>query len=159
MKIYSSLRRQKGRNSKYLHVGKSRYDDLYKLLIPKNFPMDPVYFTIKFQTIFHSGLLKYWKEWKYRKLLWSENVEHENQREEENKPQKLSSKDNIVVAFYLLVMLLGITLLVFILEIKRHILKVLKFVCTRFIANSWLVLKYITPSCYKVTNFKGYNTK
>lgn len=123
LKTYRDLRQEKGAYSEYLHVGHSRYEKLYKVWFPKNFPMSPDRFTKRLEAFYYSGLLEYWKKWRYRKLLWRENVEQEKQSLEALKPKKLSTRGNIVVVFYLLVVLLIGTVVLFIIEASKLIIQ------------------------------------
>ncbi|CAL8143378.1 unnamed protein product [Orchesella dallaii] len=96
-------------------VSKTNYGSMYDSLAFQGVPWPSSPFSIKLHSLFHSGLVLWWKSWVDRLKGWNSTVILARNTNVEVKG--LSTSDNVVVVFYIHSAILSIAMLAFCTEV------------------------------------------
>ncbi|CAL8116403.1 unnamed protein product, partial [Orchesella dallaii] len=106
---------------------KLSYGKYYELWWSRRVYFPITYFEIRFLSMVQAGLVTFWKNWKFRVETWNDTV-NLARLPESAKVKPLSTNDNIVVVFYLHLLLLIVCFVPFLYESRKYLTHKIAFV-------------------------------
>ncbi|CAL8114615.1 unnamed protein product [Orchesella dallaii] len=106
-------------------VSNHAYGQMFNEWMFRENPWPPEAFALKLHSLFQSGIVQLWRTWKFRVETWTDAVQLA--RNTTNLPKPVSISDNIVVVFYVHVLLLCVACVTFMFEarvVHQNLLKV-----------------------------------
>lgn len=138
----SRLLRNKG-NKGVVTMGKESLSEGSMVWNVYNAPSTSSQFFIKYHSLWHSGMVEFWDNWKIRLATWKSHAIKAHEEHESRKPKSLSLTGNVVVVFYFYRFFIIMSAFWFLREIINLICKVVRnvYVKCKNIRNS-IILRF-----------------
>lgn len=106
---------------KFVSMGKEALTDITKVWTLEQVQMPATPFFIRIHSLWHSGLIYHWEAWKLRLNLWAVMIEDARLEYEMRLPKGLKLDDNVIVVFYMYLILVTLSLTFFLYEVRTRL--------------------------------------